>query len=318
MNDKEPGRYTRLQRIFALLGVIALIGLSTATLLVAIFGTWRQDGLFVRLMAATVFVPILLWLLMWAVGGLTGRRNIASFTQDAKPDPAAEPEDGAAAIAQAIGSKAVPEKERRKPEGKIRTVVLDIGGVLVGFDFREFIMDKVHDEALTGRIIKASVLNPYWKEYDRGCMTDAEIMDHFCESDPEIADVIRSTFADIDGMLTRREESIPWIQALERAGYRVLVLSNYSRKALNGCPGANDFLAYVDGGILSYRDHVIKPDEDIYRLLMDRYGLKPEETVFVDDTQDNIDAATALGWSGVTWHDREQTCADLRALGVNW
>ena len=314
MKDQRSSKYTRLQRVFALLAVIALIGLSVATLLVAIFGTWRQDGLFVRLMAATIFVPILLWLFMWAVGGLTGKRNVASFTQDKEE----EGMDHAEKMARAMGSKAVPASERRKADGRIRTVVLDIGGVLVGFDFYEFIMGKVHDEELTKRVIKASVHNPYWKEYDRGYMSSEEIMDHFCESDPEIADILRSTFADIDGMLTHRDESIPWIQALERAGYRVLVLSNYSSRALDGCPDANDFLAYVDGGILSYRDHLIKPDEEIYRLLMERYGLTAEETVFVDDTQANIDAALAIGWSGVTWHTREQTYEELHALGVNW
>ncbi len=221
-------------------------------------------------------------------------------------------------LAASMGTKALPSGERNTPAGRIRTVVLDIGGVLVGFDFREFIMDKVHDEELTLRIIKDTVKSPWWKEYDRGDMTDDEIMDKFCEGDPGVADTIRNTFADIHGMLTRREETIPWIQALERAGYQVLVLSNYSSRALEGCPEANDFLAYVDGGILSFLDHLIKPDEEIYRLIMDRYGLRPGETVFVDDTPENIDAALALGWKGVVWHDRAQVEKDLRALGVSW
>ena len=221
-------------------------------------------------------------------------------------------------LAASMGTRTIPADERRTPEGKIRTIVLDIGGVLVGFDFREFIMDKVHDEKLTLRIIKDTVKSPWWKEYDRGMMSDQEIMNKFCEGDPEIADTIRSTFADIHGMLTRREETIPWIQALERAGYQVLVLSNYSSRALEGCPEANDFLAYVDGGILSFLDHLIKPDEAIYRLIMERYTLRPEETVFIDDTPENIDAALALGWNGVVWHDRAQVEDEIHALGVNW
>ncbi len=221
-------------------------------------------------------------------------------------------------LAKSIGTQAVPANERRAPAGGIKTVVLDIGGVLVGFDFREFIMDKVHDEELTLRIIKDTVKSPWWKEYDRGNMTDEEIMDRFCEGDPEMAETIRSTFADIHGMLTRREETIPWIRALEQAGYRVLVLSNYSSRALEGCPEANDFLPYVDGGILSFLDHLIKPDEEIYRLIMERYSLQPGETVFVDDTVENIDAALALGWKGVVWHDRAQVENDLHALGVLW
>ncbi|MBR5116763.1 MAG: hypothetical protein IK096_06830, partial [Lachnospiraceae bacterium] len=104
MKEQKTGRYTRLQRIFALLAIIALLGLSVATLLVAIFGTWRQDGLFVRLLAATIFVPILLWLLIWALGGLSGKRNAAIA------DPAVRVEvfDQAERMARAMGNKAVP------------------------------------------------------------------------------------------------------------------------------------------------------------------------------------------------------------------
>ena len=202
--------------------------------------------------------------------------------------------------------------------GKIKTVVLDIGGVLVGFDFRDFILSKGNDPEMTERIIRDTVHSRWWKEYDRGYMTDDEIMDKFCEEDPEIAERIRATFADIKGMLTRREETIPWIRALKAAGYQVLLLSNYSQRALDGCPDANDFLDEADGGILSFRDHLIKPDPAIYRLLMERYHLVAEETVFVDDTPENIDAAVALGWAGVVWHDRAQTERELHALGVNW
>ncbi len=201
---------------------------------------------------------------------------------------------------------------------RIKTVVFDIGGVLVGFDFETFIAGKGHDEETTARIVRATVHSPWWKEYDRGLMTDDEIMDKFCECDPEIAEDIRRTFADIHGMLSRREETIPWIRALKAAGYQVLVLSNYSQRALDGCPEANDFLSEVDGGILSFRDHLIKPDEAIYRLLMERYALVPGETVFVDDTPANIDAAKALGWEGIVWRDRRQVEDELHALGVVW
>ncbi|MCR5676240.1 MAG: HAD family phosphatase [Lachnospiraceae bacterium] len=210
------------------------------------------------------------------------------------------------------------KRDDRTSGSAIRTVVFDIGGVLVGFDFKEFIMGKGHDEAMTERIIKDTVHSIWWKEYDRGFMTDDEIMDKFCEGDPEIADDIRRTFANIHGMLTRREESIPWIRALKARGYQVLVLSNYSQRALDGCPEANDFLDDVDGGILSFRDHVIKPDAEIYQLMEERYDLTPAETVFIDDTPANIEAAVARGWKGIVWHDRAQVEDELRAMGVNW
>ena len=296
--NKPPSRYTPARRIAAFIGVVLLLLLGASSFLVAVFGGEAYTDLVGRLLIVSVFAPIAIWLFVWAVGVFPffGQKKNNNSTWKGE----------------------TMEQEKKISTGAIRTVVFDIGGVLVGFDFKEFIAGKGCDEAKTERIIADTVKSPWWKEYDRGYMTDDEIMDKFCEGDPEMADEIRRIFADIHGMLNRREESIPWIHALKAAGYQVLVLSNYSQRALDGCPEANDFLSEVDGGILSFRDHLIKPDPAIYQLLVTRYDLTPEETVFIDDTPVNIDAAIEQGWKGIVWHDRAQVEEELHALGVNW
>ena len=99
--------------------------------------------------------------------------------------------------------------------------------------------------------------------------------------------------------------------------YQVLVLSNFSDKVARDNPDALDFLEYVDGGILSYRDGVIKPDPAIYRLLISRYDLKPEECVFLDDTQKNLDAAEKFGIHTILFKGMEEAKERLRELGVD-
>ena len=127
---------------------------------------------------------------------------------------------------------------------------------------------------------------------------------------------IRQIFANLHGILTKADYAIPWIKELKAKGYQVLVLSNFSDKVARENPDALDFLEYVDGGILSYRDGVIKPDPAIYRLLLDRYSLNPEECVFLDDIQKNLDAAKAFGIHTILFHNVEQAKEELRALGV--
>ena len=78
------------------------------------------------------------------------------------------------------------------------------------------------------------------------------------------------------------------------------------------------FLDYVDGGILSYRDHVVKPGQEIYRLLMERYDLVPEKTVFIDDTPANIKTARELGWHGIDYKTYDQVVEELHGLGVRY
>ena len=77
---------------------------------------------------------------------------------------------------------------------------------------------------------------------------------------------------------------------------------------------ALDFIPYMDGGILSYQDRMIKPDAKIYQLLLARYELKAQESVFIDDTLANVEAARALGFHGIVFRTKEQVQEELEGI----
>ena len=198
----------------------------------------------------------------------------------------------------------------------IRNVIFDIGNVLTDFRWKEFLQDKGFSEEMIDRIAEASVLNPVWNELDRGEWSDEQIMEAFIAADPEIEEELRLSFGEVKGMVTPRDYAIPWVKRLKQSGYGVYYLSNFSYKAYVECAEALDFLPYTDGGILSYRDRVIKPGREIYDLLLSRYGLKAEESVFLDDTLKNVEAAREYGFYGICFKTREQAEEELRKLGV--
>lgn len=200
----------------------------------------------------------------------------------------------------------------------IKNVIFDIGNVLTDFRWRDFLKDKGFDEAMIDRIAGATVLNPVWCEYDRGMWTDEQLLEAFIKKDPAIEKEIHMAFDDFTGMVTPREYAIPWLQSLKANGYRVLYLSNFSRKAEVECADALNFMPYMDGGILSYRDKLIKPNPDIYKLILSRYGLAAEESVFIDDTLVNVEAAEKVGIHGIHFKTKEQVDEELRALGVEF
>lgn len=291
--EKTP----KYKRVLALIGLILIAVLILAFLLVALFGGPDSRNLFMGLAAAVVAVPIFIWLLLWALSAMTGRHNIASLD--------------------AMSSNKQHDKYGNViPDGKIDTVVFDIGNVLTDFAWDKFLSDKGYDAAMIDRIAKATVMSDDWVEYDKGNLTNDEIVQRFVENDPELEKEIVDAFKNIDGIILKREKTIPWIKALQAAGYKVLYLSNFSSQALNGCPDAMAFLDETDGGILSFMEHVVKPEPEIYKLLEERYGLTPENTVFIDDTPVNIEAAKKLGWKGIVYKDYEQTVSELNAMGV--
>lgn len=199
----------------------------------------------------------------------------------------------------------------------IKNIIFDIGNVLVAFDYKGFFRSFGYEEEMVERLSKATAEHPVWREIDRGVLPYEEIVDEFVKNDPELETVIRKIFVDLKGLLRRFDYAIPWIKELKEKGYHVYYLSNFSDKAGIDCAETLDFFPYMDGGILSYLEKIIKPDPAIYQLLLKRYDLKPEECVFLDDTEKNILAANKEGIHGIVFKNKEQAIGELKLLGVN-
>lgn len=198
----------------------------------------------------------------------------------------------------------------------IRNIIFDIGNVLTDFRWKEFLIDKGFDGEMIRRIARASVESPLWKEIDRGEWDREKLMQEFIKLDPEIEAELRFAYEDVHGMVSPRAYAIPWIKELKEKGYGVYYLSNFSDKAYVDCADALDFIPYTDGGILSYRERIVKPEPEIYRLLLERYELKAEECVFLDDLEVNVEAARMEGFAGIVFETKEQAEEELARLGV--
>ncbi len=296
-NNKTP----MFKRVLAILGIVLLLGVYVVFFVQAVFGKTGPGSAFAACAAATVAIPILVWLILWVYTALTGKRTVASA------DPYGRFE-----------SDSVSDSGDKSEGKKISTVVFDIGNVLVDFCWEDFLRNKGFSEEMVQRIGDASVRTDEWNEFDRGVLDTKGIVDGFVKNDPSIEKEIRDAFSDFSGLLRKRERTLPWIKSLKENGYKVLVLSNFSKQALEANPFMNEFLDEVDGGILSYRDKVIKPDPAIFNLLTERNHVNPEECVFIDDTEKNITAAKALGFNGIVFKNYEQVDSELNRLGVCW
>lgn len=199
----------------------------------------------------------------------------------------------------------------------IRNIIFDIGNVLAAWRWREFYAEQNYSPEITDRLAKATVLSPMWEEFDRGALDEEVLLNRFIENDPDLAEEIRGVRDNIRDMLGRYDYAIPWLEDLKRKGYKVYYLSNFSRIAYQRCQHVLDFLPLMDGGILSYREKLIKPEPAIYRLLLERYGLEAGECVFLDDTQKNVDEAVRQGMAGILFRNQAQAIEELRKLGVN-
>ena len=197
----------------------------------------------------------------------------------------------------------------------INTVIFDIGNVLTEFNWKRFIGAFGFSEDTEKRIAAAAMLSEAWNDFDRG-FPEEEVLNEFIRNDPGIEEELKIMFKDISGTLKMFDTTIPWLDELHSQGYRTLVLSNLSHKSLTECSRDLKFLEHVDGGILSFRIGKIKPYPEIYETLIEWFALNPEECVFLDDREENINAARKLGFHGIVYHDRGSALEEMEALGI--
>ena len=181
----------------------------------------------------------------------------------------------------------------------IKTVIFDIGRVLIGFEWKDYVHRLFGNPEVEARVTDATFGSGIWNEMDRGIWSEEEVLARFIARAPEREKEIRAAFDRVGCCTERKEYAIPWIENLKARGYRVLILSNYSEHVRKRSTHTLDFLPHLDGGVFSYQVHRIKPEPEIYRILLEKYELKAEECVFVDDNGKNIQAARELGFRTV-------------------
>ena len=197
----------------------------------------------------------------------------------------------------------------------IKTVIFDIGGVLVNFSWDKFIHEVLCDEPeeIIRRVDLAVWENNRWDALDLGEPLE-KVVDGMIKNDPACEKQIKYLFANIGKCVSRREGSIEWIKNLKSRGLQVLYLSNYSHTVMDANKSALDFLPYMDGGIFSCDVHVVKPNKKIYELLAQKYNLNPSECVFIDDLAQNIEGAKNFGFNGIKLNSVEQAQEDLNNM----
>lgn len=192
----------------------------------------------------------------------------------------------------------------------IKYLIFDIGNVLAGFDWEEYLKEKGYDGEKINTIAKATVYSPLWNELDRSNVFSPELIDGFVANAPELKEEILD-FLENSHLTVREYDYSPGlIQSIKQQGYKVYLLSNYSGRNYRYARERFKFMEYVDGGVISYETGYIKPERGIYEALIKKYGIDRKETLFIDDLEENVLAAKSFGINAVHF----KGIAELRKL----
>lgn len=196
----------------------------------------------------------------------------------------------------------------------IKNIVFDISNVLAPFRFKEYLAEKGFDIETIKRIIKASAMTQYWTEFEKGKLTQEEAMNAFISTDPDMADELHKAYDQCSGIMGKYDYADGWIDALKEAGYKLYCITNFTPAGYEQCYDCISFVERFDGCVFSFREGIVKPDPEIYRLLLSRYDLKAEECVFIDDTEENVLSAKKLGFNGIVFTGYEDAVSKLKEM----
>lgn len=196
----------------------------------------------------------------------------------------------------------------------ISTVIFDIGNVLVDFRWKDYLKDFGYSEEVCKKVAANTIFSPIWDEFDRGRLSDEEIISHCIQGAPDCEKEIVAFYKNIEYIVKEYEYAPTWVQSLKNAGYQILVLSNYPRTGFSYAKKNFKFLQYIDGGVISYEVLSVKPEPEIYKALIDKYNLVPEQCAFLDDREDNIEAGHKFGFNTIHFKTQQQAAKDLDTL----
>ena len=194
----------------------------------------------------------------------------------------------------------------------MRNVIFDVGGVLLDWNPARILEGYYADAAERAAMKQVIFHHADWLEYDRGALSESALLERVGGRAGRPVPELASLFGVIRDSLQPKDDSIALLAALGARGVPLYCLSNMPAESFAYLGKRFDFWRHFHGIVISGEVRMVKPQAEIFDYLLDRYGLKAADTVFVDDYAVNIEAAKTLGFHTVLFQNARQCEAALQ------
>ena len=182
----------------------------------------------------------------------------------------------------------------------IRNIIFDLGNVIINYNQEQIINNFTKKEEEIKYIYDEIFHAPEWELMDLGNITNDEVIEIINKRNEfkyqKLTDDFLHEWYEKQPI---NREIVEIAKKLKRNGYKLFVLSNMANLTYEYFK-KDEFFSLCTGIIISAHEHLIKPDEKVFRLLLDKYKLNAEECLFIDDdpSEQNYKTANKIGIQG--------------------
>lgn len=195
----------------------------------------------------------------------------------------------------------------------VRNVIMDLGGVMLDWN-PDHLLTPIEPDPELRRQLRARIFSHDWQQFDRGMLTEAQLVERLQLGAGLSHSQVLAIFAAVRGHLSEKPETVKLVRALRERGFDIYCLSNMPIPMYEDLRRRHTFWDVFQGVVVSGEIQMMKPEPQIYRHLLERFGLAAHESVFVDDMQANVDAALAVGLHAIRFHNATQCQQELDVL----
>jgi 2-haloacid dehalogenase len=199
----------------------------------------------------------------------------------------------------------------------ITTLVFDLGGVLIDWN-PEYLYRTIFPDEKERSWFLSTICTLDWNEEQDAGRSLQEGTEYLVKKFPEHEASIRAYYGRWKEMLGGPiHDTVEIFRQLKcNTDIRLYALTNWSAETFPVALELYEFLHWFDGRLVSGEEKIRKPTPGIYQLLIDRFGIRPSEAIYVDDNLRNVIPARELGFHGIHFRSPEQFKKELIELGV--
>lgn len=193
-------------------------------------------------------------------------------------------------------------------------IIFDLGGVVIEWSPERILAGFYADPEMRAIMKTALFLHPDWLQVDRGTLSEAELLVRVGGRTGRSAAELAGLLEAIRASLHAKPDTVALLERLHAREIPLYCLSNMSSDTFGYLRARHSFWAVFRGIVISGDIQLMKPEREIFELLLERYDLAARDCIFVDDHAPNIDAARALGMDTVWFQDARQCEQEIEGL----